>query len=173
MTIPAAPSDCYWVLPGRLLAGRYPGSRYVESETERIVWKLLQTGVSSLVDLTRPDEMPPYRPALEQTAGFLNRVVHYWQADLPQEDIPTVVKIRTILDYIDTELAAGQVVYVHCRAGIDRTGTVIGCYLAQHGRGDKSALQTLAELRGPIAMLSPASDELRQFVANWPPYGKS
>ena len=36
---------------------------------------------------------------------------------------------------------AGRRVYVHCRAGIGRTGTVIGCYLAEQGLDGPAAVR--------------------------------
>jgi protein-tyrosine phosphatase len=35
--------------------------------------------------------------------------------------------LRRTLDAIHSELAAGGVVYLHCRGGCGRTGTVVGC----------------------------------------------
>ena len=39
--------------------------------------------------------------------------------------------MREILDCLDDALRSGRKVYVHCRAGIGRTGTVVGCLLVE------------------------------------------
>ena len=38
-------------------------------------------------------------------------------------------------------------IYLHCQAGIGRTGTVVGCYLVRHGLSGRAALSHLNELR--------------------------
>ena len=68
-----------------------------------------------------------------------------------------------ILDSIDASLAAGEVVYVHCLAGIGRTGTVIGCYLVRHGLSGEEALARVEALRGA----GPETPEQRELVRSW------
>ena len=43
-------------------------------------------------------------------------------------------------------LAGGRTVYLHCRGGIGRTGTVLGCYLVRQGQ---TAEEALASIDGP------------------------
>jgi protein-tyrosine phosphatase len=77
--------------------------------------------------------------------------------------------IRT-LDTIDTALAGGQTVYVHCWAGIGRTGTVVGCYLVRHGLSGTQALEEIAQLRQGTphgGWTSPETEAQRQMVLNW------
>jgi protein-tyrosine phosphatase len=79
--------------------------------------------------------------------------------------------MQLILDKIDTALDSGQVVYVHCFAGLGRTGTVVGCYLARHGISGEAALTEIARLRQdlPTARLrSPEVEIQRQMVRCWP-----
>jgi protein-tyrosine phosphatase len=59
---------------------------------------------------------------------------------------PTEEDMKRILDAADEALRDGHTVYVHCRGGIGRTGTVIGCYLVRHGSTPEEAL---ARVRGP------------------------
>jgi protein-tyrosine phosphatase len=70
---------------------------------------------------------------------------------------------------IDQSLAAGEKIYLHCQAGIGRTGTVVGCYLVRHGLTGRAALQRLNDLRHrlPFPFLSPETEDQRQFVLHW------
>ena len=51
--------------------------------------------------------------------------------------------MRQIQFALGGALAAGRCVYVHCRMGIGRTGTVLGCYLAEQGQTGMAALDEL------------------------------
>jgi protein-tyrosine phosphatase len=58
-------------------------------------------------------------------------------------------------------------VYVHCRGGIGRTGTVIGCWLARNGLTGQAALDRIAELRAGTPdgyTQSPETAAQRAFV---------
>ncbi|WP_396910170.1 hypothetical protein [Mycolicibacterium sp.] len=48
---------------------------------------------------------------------------------------------------IHPELDAGRIVYVHCWGGKGRTGTVIGCFLAESGLSYHDVIARIAELR--------------------------
>ncbi len=90
--------------------------------------------------------------------------IHNW-------DVPTPVMMMRILDTIDTALAAGQSVYVHCAGGIGRTGTVVGCYLVRHGMPGEAALEEIMRLRQAMpngGALSPRREPQRQMVRTWP-----
>jgi protein-tyrosine phosphatase len=89
--------------------------------------------------------------------------------------IPTSEVMTHILDSIDAALAAGGTVYVHCYAGIGRTGTVVGCYLARHGMRGEEALAEIARLRARMRgdlsdgwITSPETAAQRRMVRDWP-----
>lgn len=161
--------NSYWVRPGQLLAGEYPGSMSRSQAVER-VRKLLHAGVSSFVDLTEEGEMPAYDALL---AELSERHIRYRRLPVLDHGLPeSPAHMVRILDYIDDELAAGRCIYVHCRAGIGRTGTTIGCHLVRSGLSSEAALDRLQDLwqqcgrsrRWPII---PETDEQIEFVRNW------
>jgi protein-tyrosine phosphatase/ADP-ribosylglycohydrolase len=161
--------NSYWVQPGRLLAGEYPGSMARAEAVER-VQQLLRAGVTSFIDLTEEGELPPYDELLPSLS---ERRVHYRR--LPQLDhsVPdSPVHMARVLDLIDSELAAGQCVYVHCRAGIGRTGTAIGCHLIRGGLSNDEAYERLQVLWKKCARSRrwpsiPETSEQIDFVLRW------
>ena len=87
--------------------------------------------------------------------------------------IPTVERMREILDAIDRAMAADRPVYVHCFGGIGRTGTTVGCWLLRHRLAEKDdVLQVLTTLRKHDQQRgrrrSPETAEQRRFVEQWP-----
>lgn len=149
-TLPPPYPNSYWVQPGRLLAGEYPGA-FMPTMARRRLRLLLDAGVTFFLDLTHSaDGLEPYTDLLRAEAKAVPMPVTYRRMAIPDRDIPTAAQMVETLDVIDEALAAGQVVYIHCWGGIGRTGTVVGCHLARHGdkpgnRGD-AALAQLAEL---------------------------
>jgi protein-tyrosine phosphatase len=161
----------YWVIPGKLLAGEYPATRY-QNETNRKLYDLLSVGVSSIVDLTSKNDAVPYHPQLVELMEQLNIKVVYRQFSILDVDIPTVEFMKSILDWIDAELARGHMTYVHCVGGIGRTGTVVGCFLARHGMSGPQALERLSYLRKETPKgwyTSPETWLQKDFVENWKP----
>ncbi len=60
MMTPKPIEQCYWVLPGRFLAGEYPRDKDQKSSMSKIN-SLLKAGVSAFIDLTEKDEgLLPY-----------------------------------------------------------------------------------------------------------------
>ena len=80
-------------------------------------------------------------------------------------------ELISILDEIDGSARDDKSVFVHCFAGIGRTGTVVGCYLRRHRLAIKGEVVAhIAELRslmpcgsGP----SPQTSEQVRMVENW------
>src|SRR4051794_6833353 len=138
-TIPKPIAESYWVIEDRLLAGKYPGGKSLP-ELERRLGALLEAKFDAFIDLTQPGELPEYE-------GYLPKNVAYAREPIPDHGVPAdpgqMVEIQKLLaDF----LAQGRRVYVHCRAGIGRTGTVVGCHLIENGLSGAEALVRLNEL---------------------------
>lgn len=168
MTEPPLP-DTYWVVDGLLLAGGYAGDRSEEAARSRIE-SLLDAGVRLFIDLTEPGELPSYARILQDAAGARGERVDYIRAPIRDFDVPSDDELAEVLAAIDRALASKQPVYVHCHGGIGRTGTVVGCWLAQNGYPGEAALERLARLRStcPAAYgRSPEADSQRDLVKRW------
>jgi predicted protein tyrosine phosphatase len=162
--------DSYWVIPGKLLAGEYPANRWSDDQTRsRIQSLLLQAGVRVFIDLTRPGELVPYLPILQEQSQWLNIPVEYQRFPILDYGIPTREQMTAILDRIDAALAHNQTVYLHCWGGIGRTGTVVGCHLVRRGLNGEQALAEIQRLRSavPDPRPSPESDDQWGFVRGW------
>ena len=132
-------AESYWVIPDRLLAGKYPGGRN-EQELERRLGKLLEAGFDAFVDLTEPGELAPYE-------AYLPAKVRYTRKPIPDHGIPRQPSdMVEIVASLDDALNAGRRVYLHCRAGIGRTGTAVACHLIARGLAPPAALARLNEL---------------------------
>ena len=167
----------YWVVPGKFLAGYYPGSRD-PSTAQRKLEGLLEHGVRQVINLMEEDEhnfsgetFVPYEQQLEDIAektAIPIKLVHMPIRDI---DVPTVEGMVAILDEIDRAIRQNPRVYLHCWGGRGRTGTAVGCYLARHGMGvGEAALDLLSTLRqnDPISHLSSPETEIQsQFVRSW------
>ncbi len=167
------PPGTYWVEPERLLAGAYPGHvdpAYAEARVEA----LLELGIDWFVDLTWPGELPPYEALLPSPyAPGSGPPVTYSRRPIRDHDLPRQpAEMLEILDELDEALAAGHRVYVHCRAGIGRTGTVIGCYLARRQGSGEAALEMLDRLwiaggRDRDWPRTPETDAQIAYVRGW------
>lgn len=166
--------NTYWVEPGRLLAGEYPGSMSQAEAMERLQ-ALLRAGVDSFVDLTEEGEMPEYGPLLP---ALTEQRIRYRRLSVLDHSVPdSPAHMTQIVDAIEDELSAGRCVYVHCRAGIGRTGMAVACWLVRGGLANQDALDRLQTLwrrcersrRWPSV---PETEEQVQFVRGWRDAGR-
>jgi ADP-ribosylglycohydrolase len=159
--------NSYWVEPGRILAGEHPDGGS-EAATRARIEALCAAGVRSFVDLTEAGELPDYRE-------FLPREVTWHSFPFPDHSVPrSKQQMREVQQLLEKLMAAGTLVYVHCRAGIGRTGITIGCYLREQGESAAGVLAQLNQLwqqnaratRWPVI---PETEEQEQFILNWDP----
>jgi hypothetical protein len=158
-------ANSYWVIPGRLLAGEHPGSSNEVAARERIE-RLTFAGIEYFVDLTEPGEQPDYRHLLPARA-------EYQRSPIADTGVPfNISQTQAVLSMIRGALSHNRGVYVHCRAGIGRTGLIIGCFLAEE-RDGRSAVKLLNQLWHQSARAEawpkvPQTAEQADYIRRWP-----
>ena len=161
--------SCYWVVPGKLLAGEYPRNFDEESSVGKID-VLIKLGVRAFIDLTGPaDFLESYAQLLRAHAALEVSCQRFSIKDL---SVPASWETTTaILDAIDGHIEQGRVVYVHCWGGVGRTGVIVGCWLARHGHRGPSTLARLHELWrrcGKSAVrASPETPGQERYIITW------
>jgi len=172
--MPAKPiPESYWVEPGSFLAGEYP-SRMDPLVRKQRLTALLRAGFDTYIDLTRPGEREPYAPALLEEAGFYGLQATCQRFPIGDQGLPTYPQMCAILGTIHCALERRRKVYLHCWAGVGRTGTTVGCYFVQNGMTGEQALARLAELfqTARQSMYFPTSPETLdqvKFIQSWKP----
>ena len=166
----------YWVIPGRLLAGAYPGSQD-PLEAGLKLTSLLECGIIQVINLMEEGErghfgepFAPYEEPLTVAAEKLGVEVFVIRKAIKDVSVPSPNAMKMILDEIDRSIDQGRPVYVHCWGGRGRTGTVVGCYLVRHGLTGREALEQIGFLRRNEAtgdLPSPQTETQINMVLSW------
>lgn len=168
----------WWVKPGQLLAGCFPGDLDPQ-KAETKLKALLDAGMRTFICLQEEHEtngagmgFDPYLPRLQELAKQKGVTVEWHRFPIQDDHIPTPDLMKSILKTISQSLAKNNPVYVHCWGGHGRTGTVIGCWLVEQGLKPEEALAEIIQLRfhDPHlqAFSSPQNAMQENFVKNWP-----
>jgi len=162
--------DCYWIIPGKFLAGEYPRVKRSKQKSEQKIKKLLSAGVTCFIDLTElEDKLEPYGHLVKQLSNETVQTIRFPVRDIsvPYSNEQTI----EILDTIDTIIAEQGCIYLHCWGGVGRTGIITGCWLARHGYKGEAALKKLYELWSQCPKskrrISPETYEQEDYVRNW------
>ncbi len=191
-TAPSLPyPGTYWVVPGSLLAGAYPGSADA-AEMERRLKALLDAGIRSVIylvdesaneddsdnadvgDQIEPVQaFAPYEDRLEILAEERSEIIEIGRYTIDIGSASASEEMELILDAIDAEIdGSNHPTLVHCTNGNGYTGMVVGCYLARHGIATgKEALAMIRELRAANPAMpkakSPENIVQERFVTRW------
>jgi hypothetical protein len=164
---PRPHGNCYWVLPGRLLAGEHPGLLGAQVLPERLA-ALQAAGITRFIDLTTEADPVPAYEGLPVQGRVALREAH----PIADFGVPSAQGLRRILHSVRQALASGDILYLHCKAGIGRTGTVAACVMVDHGMSAEQALRVLQRKWQVVDKrhdepLTPETDAQRAFVMGW------
>lgn len=161
------PGRCWWIVQDRFLAGGYPYNPGID-DADDFLRRLLATGIDTFVDLTEEDELTHYQPIIK---NITDKNTGYRRFEIRDYSIPDLATMQAIVQHLNDLLAAGHKIYLHCRGGVGRTGTVVGCWLCSQGKSGEEALAEVARLfaasNAARFMRSPETDEQRQFVLSY------
>ena len=161
--LPRPHGNTYWLWAGRVLAGEHPAKDGDEQLPEKLQLFAL-AGITHFIDLTSAtDPVKPY-----QTLGGAVRINH----PITDFGVPSLIQMQSILQSIQSALTQGGKVYVHCKGGIGRTGTVAATWLTEQGLDSEQALALLLQKWQSMDKRfeephTPETEAQRQFVLAW------
>ena len=110
-TVPAPPfPDSYWVVPGQLAAGEYPGAIDPRQATGRLE-RLISVGIDQFIDLTQPAELVPYADIAQSVAASLGVDIALERHPIPDLSVPRssedMASVLNAIDQDDTRRSLG------------------------------------------------------------------
>ncbi len=136
----------WWVEADKVLAGEYPGDETANRARDKVNL-LVDSGIRTFIDLTTSDDgLESYSMHVSIAAEHRQLELRYLSFPIPDLSVTTDEVYDEILKVIAEESRRGAV-YIHCWGGVGRTGTVIGCLLADRGMDADRIRAELTALR--------------------------
>ena len=117
----SAPRGFHWIVPGKLAGCPAPG---VVSPLDYDLGLLAKTGITKLITLTETD--------LNQSALRKHNLSNL-HLPIFDREAPSVGQTHMLLVRMQKAIDAGEVLAVHCKAGLGRTGTILAAWLIREG----------------------------------------
>ncbi|MCK6624039.1 MAG: phosphotransferase [Anaerolineae bacterium] len=149
--------DAQYTGPGRLGLTLLPGRQDYGRSVAEDVAALKMQGVSHIVCLITDEEFVTY--------GVESLLDSYQQAGLavrrlpiPDQRVCSPAEMAELNHWLQTNLAAGANILVHCVGGLGRSGLVAGCYLKSRGLNAAAAISEVRRVRSPRAIETAAQE---------------
>ncbi|GAB4088399.1 hypothetical protein GCM10028785_10680 [Hydrogenophaga soli] len=129
------PNGFVWLIPGELAGTPWPG---IVSDVTHDLKALHDVGITRLINLT-PE---PFNAALAKGFG-----IEVFQSPIADGQAPTATQAALLCTQLEQWIQAGEVIALHCRAGLGRTGTLLGAFWLWRGNGTRSAVESVEVIR--------------------------
>lgn len=152
----------------RIYAGEYPATSN-ETLGRKELSRFVKFGITHFVDLTEKGELSPYSQWLPNECTHIRFSI---------KDCGTPCSVQEVAELLEEIVAINKnknaKVYIHCRGGIGRTGTIVGCYYALLLRSYTLANNLLqkqfSESPKSIFRQTPETLQQRQFIMRFADY---
>jgi len=129
---------------------------------------LADQGITHILDLREPDEWALPRIGAEAVEAIERNGLHRLNVPVTDMGAPTPQSLDIACRFLEEAVKdETSLVYIHCRAGIERTGAVLVAYYARrHGVSYGAALDQLRKGRPCLAPMPHQERAVRQWLAN-------
>ena len=162
----------FTVMTDRLLGGEHPCPGGDPTVHAARLDALLNMGVTTFLDLTerhRENRIALYDRRI-RGAERHGLSVTYFNFPVPDAQTPQCRgQVAQVLDVVDAALENGETVYLHCRSGIGRTGTMLALHLIRHDYAPIDALRQLdaawrRDARSRVWPRCPQTEGQRRYI---------
>jgi atypical dual specificity phosphatase len=143
-----------WLEPDALAASRMP----LDINDVR---SLREQGVGAIISLTE-QPLTLFKGITPDAFGALD--ITYLHVPVPDHHPPTKEQAHVILRFIDLMRKRQRAVFVHCHAGVGRTGTILHLYYLAQGLSLEAAREQVRRKRPQSTLLS---DKQRAFLSEF------
>ncbi len=150
----------------RIYAGEYPATSN-EALGRKELARFTNFGITHFIDLTESGELSPYFQWLPKNCTYIRHSIK--DCSTPSSLHEVTELLESITDIIKKDKSAK--IYIHCRGGIGRTGTIVGCYYAMllksYALADNILQKQFSECPKSAYRKTPETLEQRQFIMRY------
>lgn len=158
MSAAGLPEFEYSQITGSLWAGRNP-------LFERDVARLARVGIRHILDLREPAEWAPPRFGQEALDALPRYGIRRTHLQIDDQTAPDDDTLTAAVALIQAAVESGEALYVHCRAGMERTAAVLMAWrAATHGESCGEALKALWVRRPILAPMAHQWDAVERWL---------